>query len=1231
MKKENLSIKPPIKKGNTIIPANFSADLSSGSLKTVFGNKFGVGILWNSSNLLFSVEGKEIEKITLTIDGTKKEATSTSNITNLLFSLDGPGISIHDAKQYIPFSLGVEAKGEVSTVDGYAYLCEYEPIFSLCDNDLPEVVKKAHVNPEANFDEMDLGIEKKDASIHIFDKYNDSANNYMHTDAIVSYSGISGLEEAKKIMFDADITINSIPMIDYSTITGINGGYGLTFQLSGGNGKDSLIIGVQKNENHIFLYCNRGFVAIDKTINRAYGEKFHLTVVWNKGSSVEAYIDGALLSKIYYPTTCRQGYDDNTLKISWSRCHHAPKSHADDFDAIVENLTVCSDHTETVFDKVTVTDILEDKNAVSSSADRIYIAPEKLALFGKLTNEKYGTTADVIWESSDKALLSDEGVFDFPAESGKAVTLNMTLASKKYIEYQQSFTFFVKGKAPKNSALVLQNDLNPFTSELKCEDNTIDLGSCFTSIGYDMGEIARINNISVTSHASIGFINKNHISLFASDDNKTYTYIPEYSVLKRGNKLYFYNFDVTARYIKINTTTGAVGETNKNIIGSLQEMIKASFVSSPLLSSGNFEKKTSVRISNTSDKPVYDKVASYTLADLGICPCDLKEDASDIRFIYGDKCLPIYFHNGKIFVRIFEIAPLSEITVDILYKNSSAENIFDGNEVFEAQYGIKHAKNNPDGHWVNSVATMPNGDLLKIHDGPSTNGVGSLAYRRSTDGGLTWSDAIKIETSDNVNHHGGFIVDKKTGKVFYIGFYLRFKGYAQRTEFLYDEDKSYCEPRIFLSEDNGYTWSEPMRISGENIPIYLLSYSNGIALKDADGDGPNVDYVFTTGMMWDQNKLSFCDAIYYSKDGGKTWLMSDTKVNYTFGGDNNTFEGGMSEETVWEQEDGTLVLYARCELKHIKHFAIARSYDHGVTWVAPKEDDLSNVYATNTQPIIESLDGMPVLMWGGQNGFGAKSHYRLPLSLAVSYDDANTFRGHVDASFQNLIASVDRSIIGNLHTNPDMTFCKYRGIDMCYLVSTHHQLYIMNVKDHLFKTKGAFDSFENGVEAEGWMCQKGKPQISNLGATDGKYAMLLEGLSNPSRSLHHIEKGYVEFDCFVENIGDHVSFELQTAYHDGEGFTAPIRLMANGDGELFCFTAEGTGAYRPLGLKLEAGHNTIRFDFDAEAAYASLTVNGIGADMTYIDGIGDVICFATFFTTNGTKIAIDRFTAENYN
>jgi hypothetical protein len=87
--------------------------------------------------------------------------------------------------------------------------------------------------------------------------------------------------------------------------------------------------------------------------------------------------------------------------------------------------------------------------------------------------------------------------------------------------------------------------------------------------------------------------------------------------------------------------------------------------------------------------------------------------------------------------------------------------------------------------------------------------------------------------------------------------------------------------------------------------------------------------------------------------------------------------------------------------------------------------------------------------------------------------------------------------------------------------------------------------------------------------------------------------------------------------------------MANGNGDLFCFTAEGTEAYRPLGLKLESGHNTIRFDFDAEAATATLTVNGKNADIAYIDGIGDVICFITLFTTKGSKIAIDRLVADN--
>ena len=373
-------------------------------------------------------------------------------------------------------------------------------------------------------------------------------------------------------------------------------------------------------------------------------------------------------------------------------------------------------------------------------------------------------------------------------------------------------------------------------------------------------------------------LNKSFLSLYCSNDNITYEYVGDYSLLIKGKDIYFYNFSTEARYLKIHSTHNDTYDKVGRICGDPSLMIEAEYSDTPLLSSGEWKHKKTVTLTNKKPKDVADEVFSLSLSDMEINKNDLKADLSDIRFILGDRQLPMYLHRDVFYIRIPHMEANESISVRVLYGNENALSVSEGNEVFEMTYGARYAeKRTKDaGYWMDTVAEMPNGDLLKTADMWS-GGLGHFGISRSTDGGHTWSELEKVEVSAGISSGGGFIVDKKAGKVFYLCYKFRL------------QHPYMCKYYIFESDDSGYTWSGP--VHPENAPEYAISYSDGITLSDADGDGPNVDYVFTTGVMRDLSNMAFSTTGFYSRDGGKTWRFSDSIINAE-DGDNNFAEGG---------------------------------------------------------------------------------------------------------------------------------------------------------------------------------------------------------------------------------------------------------------------------------------------------------------------------------------------------
>ena len=184
---------------------------------------------------------------------------------------------------------------------------------------------------------------------------------------------------------------------------------------------------------------------------------------------------------------------------------------------------------------------------------------------------------------------------------------------------------------------------------------------------------------------------------------------------------------------------------------------------------------------------------------------------------------------------------------------------------------------------------------------------------------------------------------------------------------------------------------------------------------------------------------------------------------------------------------------------------------------------------------------------------------------------------------------------------------------------------IENVTDYLYLTKGAYDSFEQGLtEVDGWVSVSGaRPTLTEVGATNGNYAMRLRSESMVSRSIPYLKKGEVFFDLFVSDLAGGLHFELQSAYHRDVAMTAPISLYADEEGRLWSIGSNQEK--NNTGLCLHHGANTVSIRFDGDASEAVLSVGQVEKEIPFRKTVGDYICFAYFYSGNHTDVAVDDF------
>ncbi len=842
----------------------------------------------------------------------------------------------------------------------------------------------------------------------------------------------------------------------------------------------------------------------------------------------------------------------------------------------------------------------------------------KLYLVDSISDTNTGLTSTVTWKAIDKVTGKDAANVDLTTgvitRADKPLYFDL-IATVTYdgVGVSKTFTFQTKGTKDLGTVGLIVRDDDPRAGHpetwggngFEYFDNT------HNSLVVDQGSSKQFNTITLYDFDDVSRVNKQHLSVYVSNDGKTYTKVYNWLLHQDGKEYTIYNLNETARYVKVHNHHDDLDEMGgkPSFYNAVSDMMTVSYNPNLVGANGGFAHKVDYTVKNPTAKAVKDYPAFISLADLGAKAGQYKNGCVDFRFTMGGRQLA-YWYNGVdgFYVSIPDIAANGSATVTAHWGCSSAEDFSDAESVFEVTYGnitiTDFTRDTGLGSHGRPI-TMPNGDIIVAGRTKDTNG--NTGFVRSTDGGRTFSTVPEfvIRDSDYSGRgvgFGGFLVDEEIGRVWTISY----SGSSKNSQ----------DYRLVLSytDDSGYTWSEPVFLTNPALePVkdndvilenadpaitYSLTYCNGIKLRDADGEGPNVDYVLAGNGTNHVTKFN-CTQVHYSKDGGKSWIFGE--AIYMDLDANANAENGVTEPALTQLDDGRLYMLMRAQQEGNFYFYEAFSSDYGDTWDA----GYSKVIASNTSPVMTTYNGQRLLLWTSMNGVGAFSYRRTPVHLATTSDNYKTFDHIVDLTFGTSYDGLEEMYSHMFQ--PGITFTKdgkdayvafYAGSQLRRFTEPATGGFLAeDFHDMINYTKGGYDEFEvANLKFEGWMTVDGVVlEVSKDASASGQRSMKLYdrnpgSIVHATRQIPSMKAGTVGAKMMVPATNtDYFTLELKAGYNFVHMQHALAAVAVKGDGTVaVCYDNEIV----PVG-KVEPGSwNDYAISFDIAANMGKLYVNG---------------------------------------
>ena len=914
------------------------------------------------------------------------------------------------------------------------------------------------------------------------------------------------------------------------------------------------------------------------------------------------FVDGECIANVPDIATSRANFGDTNLLFNLIRNGTPAASGSDSMDIYISNIALGKSRGDSIFDALTEEIILaENTDAYSVTSD--------LNLVSSLYDDLLDITAEIQWSSSDESIIAPDGTVNRPEAGGKTVVV-----TAQWNGMSKSFSVYVKGLRYTSNTMVVLNDLDTQNGAGELLDTYFfTLDSDNNSIVLDQTESKRFNLITLTDGDDSNRLNESNLTIWFSDDNQTYTRVDSFKIKKDGNKIYLYDFEETARYVKVHCTE--FRPAGADFTAPLEGLIAAEWNASLATATG-----TAVTVTNGFAEKKYDCV--WTLDGTY---------SGNLRVLLNGELLYHYVEDSKLHVRIPEIKAGGSVTLKVVTVDDDALDIANKEYTIEVVYGTRETRTAPDAGYYRFIEALPDGSLISVQYGTTGDGIYGdpeadeywISYAFSYDNGVTWTEPVEIEgtrgtpANPGIPHPGGIVYDPNNGRIIVQGYTA--EGFVGS-----DMTQSRCKLRFVYSDDLGKTWHRCPEVSVLGSPAtYVLSYTDPLIVSSYDGEGPGVDMVLCNGAQYG-NDGTFCCRVAYTTDAGLTWTLGKDRIRFSLGEGLYNIEGGVSEATILEDPavPGKLVLYARCQFDNVDNFAKTYSYDYGKTWVP--EAELSSVYTVNTQPIFHNFNGTHLLFWGGNNVLGGNSYERMPMNVAVTYDAGETFVNIQDlyarTSLQGMTTGTRNQIINQSIANVgDTVTVVWENSFVEYL-----SMRIDNFTDWFYRTKNAYDSFENSdIKAEGWSAILGNPVRSDDHALEGNYAMKLSGGAAAVRSIPYLQNGTVDVDLYLER-NSSLQFELESAHGVEYGKAAPIAFtLSHGT-----ITFLGSDTAYPVDITEGWNHFSFRLALAGETPAAELYLNGEKvADIPVNADIGNYVCWADI--SAASVVYVDCFTVTD--